>query len=167
MTLTTHAIVGTAAAHLFAINPIISFSAGFVSHFLLDAIPHRDYRIFSMRNQTDDPINEDMIFGKDFLIDTLRIGSDFILGMLLAFLISMKFLPLELPLIFAGALGGIAPDALQFLYWKIRREPLTSLQKFHLGIQKPLNVPILISWLLQGLIVFAIIFAVAFFTPIP
>jgi len=37
--------------------------------------------------------------------------------------------------ILCGAIGGVFPDGLQFVYWKLRREPLYSLQKFHQWIQ--------------------------------
>lgn len=64
-------------------------------------------------------------------MDLMKIGLDFLLGFALPFLF-LKFLGVPLTYtIFLGAFAGMLPDGLQFLYWKIRREPLTSLQRFH------------------------------------
>jgi hypothetical protein len=39
-----------------------------------------------------------------------------------------------IPFVFIGALGGILPDALQFMYGRFPHEPLTSLQRFHIFV---------------------------------
>ncbi len=134
MTLTTHAIVGAAAARIFSFNPILAFVAAFSSHFLIDAIPHWDYVAKSGRQDPENPMNNDMVIGRDFWFDLVRIGFDATLGVFLSLVI---FVPTSIYLfgiIFFGACLGILPDPLQFVYWKFRREPMVSLQRFHIWI---------------------------------
>jgi hypothetical protein len=132
MTLTTHAVVGAGAASLFLGNPLLAFCAAFLSHFLIDAIPHWDYIPRSMRNNSEDPLKTDMTLGKDFILDLCVIGADALFGILLSLLFFGNSVGLVIA--FIGAVGGILPDPLQFVYWKIRKEPLISLQRFHLWI---------------------------------
>jgi hypothetical protein len=47
LTLTTHAIVGSAIASLIPTHPLLGICMAFASHFLLDALPHWDYPIRS------------------------------------------------------------------------------------------------------------------------
>jgi len=128
MTLTTHAVVGVAAARLFPQMPVTAFLAGFCSHFLIDAIPHWDYHLRSAKYDVSNPLNNDMIIGSDFVFDLSKILFDFIFAYWLSFWI---FSGDSRGVIFVGASAGMLPDALQFAYFKIRREPLISLQRFH------------------------------------
>ena len=131
MILTTHAIVGAAVANILPSHPFIGFAAGFASHFLLDAIPHWDYSLLSRKKDQSNPMNDDMIINKNFIIDLFKIGVDAIFGIIMALLLfsSPNFHLAWAPL--WGAIGAVVPDALQFIYWKWRHEPLTSLYKFH------------------------------------
>ncbi|MBI1960777.1 MAG: hypothetical protein HYS43_00660 [Candidatus Liptonbacteria bacterium] len=130
MTLATHAVVGAAAASFFPTSPVLAAGAAFASHFLIDAIPHGHYGPRSLRKGAN-RLDDDMPFGKSFLIDLLLIGTDFTIGIAFVFFIFQNtFGGVMIPLI--GALAGVLPDFLQFAYWKTRREPLTSFQRFHL-----------------------------------
>lgn len=132
MTLTSHAIAGAAVASFFPKSPVPAFVFGFLSHFILDAIPHGHYPIKSHTHHPENRLAEDMPWGRNLFFDLIKIGVDFTLGLVLSFLLFQKpGSPINWILIL-GALAGMAPDALQFIYWKIRREPLTSLQKFHI-----------------------------------
>ncbi|MDO8523544.1 MAG: hypothetical protein Q7S12_04705 [bacterium] len=131
MILTTHAIVGAAAAKLFPQHYVLAFLAGFISHFFIDAIPHWDYKLRSFKLDVENPLNSDMIFGLNFILDLLDIGFDFFLALFLPFLIFGSAQLPQLLIVLCGLLGGILPDALQFVYFKFRHEPLVSLQKFH------------------------------------
>ena len=87
MTLTTHALVGAAAASLFPEHPYLAFAAGFASHFAIDALPHWDYADY-LRSMEWDPaqhLHTDMRLGKDFLRDLALIGADALLGFVLTF----------------------------------------------------------------------------------
>ncbi len=133
MTLTTHALVGAAAAELFPAHPVLAFTAGFLSHFLLDAIPHQDYKLESyVKDPTParDVRKLDMIIGPAFWRDLRNITLDFMLGVALVMMLFGRRLAL------LGAAGGVLPDALQFLFFKWKHEPLLALEKFHVRIQE-------------------------------
>lgn len=127
MVLSPHIIVGASLANLLTFNPLIAFFIGFISHFLLDAIPHWDYEI-KFINNNEDKLKKELNLNKNFKIDLLKIGLDFLLGLIvLSFFIDGQ----NLYILLFGALGGIFPDLLQVLYYKFKVEPLKSLQKFH------------------------------------
>jgi len=133
MILTTHAIVGAAAGRL-VFNPLLSFIMGFISHFLIDAVPHWSYPLASLSRDKKNLLKNDMIINRHFIKDLIFIAVDFCSGIILAIFIfqgRIGFINISLPLLF-GALGGILPDILQFAYFKIRREPLIALQKLHI-----------------------------------
>ena len=135
MTLTTHAIVGAATAQFFPNHPYLAFFAGAAGHFLIDTIPHWDYPLVSLIKH-EDKMNYDMAMDKRFVVDLFKIGLDIFLGIGLVLLIFIHPHRIFQVTTLAGTLGGIFPDGLQFLYFKIRREPLTSIQRFHVWIQK-------------------------------
>lgn len=132
MILSTHALFGAALANFFPSRPIEAFLAGFMSHFILDALPHWDYKIRSDSIRPD--IGAKIKWDKDFLIDALKIGIDIFVGIALSLIIFEG--ADKGNAIFWGAIGGIMPDPLQFLYNRFKREPLISLQNFHKKIQE-------------------------------
>lgn len=159
MTLTAHALAGAAAASLFPQQPAVAFVAGFASHFAMDAIPHWDYKLLS-KKETGNPLEEDMVLGKAFIMDLLRIGSDATLGVLLSvFIFSLWIFHAPLFIVVLGAVAGILPDPLQFIYMKTRSKILEPLQQFHSWIQKPspIAVPAWVGLGLQCAVVVLII----------
>ena len=151
MTLTTHALVGAAAAKIFSINPVLSMFAAFASHFAIDAIPHWDYRILSQRWNDEHPLESDIaVGGPTFVLDLLRTGFDCLMGIYLAVAFFASG-PSHVWIVFFGAVIGILPDPLQFLYFKVRHEPLTSLQRFHVWIHSK-NESLRGRWLVGGLL---------------
>jgi hypothetical protein len=134
MTLTTHAIVGAGIAQLFPQYKIIAFLTAFLSHFLLDSIPHWDYRLRSSREDKENQLNSDIVVGKEFYVDAIKIAFDASLGLVLSFLLYQPATPQIVGLVFLGVIAGILPDPLQFAYFKIRKEPLITLQRFHIWI---------------------------------
>lgn len=141
MTLTTHALVGAAAASLFPEHPYIAFAAGFASHLAIDALPHYDYAeyLHSFRQDFNNRLNTDMEIGPIFWKDLSIIAADALLGCLLAFP-AAHVLGTSYAIALVGAGAGIYPDLLQFVYYKIRRtraEPgLRHLQRFHMWLQQ-------------------------------
>jgi hypothetical protein len=138
MTLTTHAIVGAAAASLFPAYPVIGFAAAFASHFALDAIPHWAEGPALLRSVVKDPTNKlktDMRINKDFLRDLAVLAVDALLGLVIAILILYALFQVPLYIVVLGVIGGQLPDALQFVYYKTRLAIMTPLQKFHGRIQ--------------------------------
>src|SRR3989344_6258590 len=137
MTLTTHAIIGSLAASFFPTHPIIGFALAFASHFAIDAIPHWDYPLQSYEERDkNNPMNNDIVLDKRFAKDLINIGLDILIGVLASFYLLMFIGEFSLPVLIAGAFGGILPDALQVIYMKFRHEPFVSLQQFHMWIQK-------------------------------
>ena len=124
MTLTTHA---AAVASLLPSEPTLALCAAFASHFLVDAIPHRDYSIHSA--SVNPKIGAPMKFDRALVRDTVVIGGDALLGILLALLFFAT--PQNVLLIFFAACVGILPDPLQFVYAHFPREPLAALYRFH------------------------------------
>src|SRR3989344_5422694 len=137
MTLTTHAIIGSLAASFFPTHPIIGFALAFGSHFAIDAIPHWDYPLQSYEERDkNNPMNNDIALDKRFAKDLINIGLDILIGLLILTYILIFLGKFSLPILIAGAIGGVVPDALQLVYMKFRHEPLISLQKFHIWIQR-------------------------------
>lgn len=144
MVLATHIVVGSAVASLMPNHPFVGFTMAFVSHFLLDAIPHWDYKLKSGVSSDKNPLDADIAINRHFIRDLFCIGADILIGIVIAIFVLGGTQKLSAPTIVAGALGGLLPDVLQFVYMKIRREPLISLQKFHLWIhsKKRINDPL-------------------------
>lgn len=166
MTLTTHALVGAAAAQLVPAHPALAFVAGFVSHLAIDSLPHWDYELLSMKRDEQNPLSHHLSFGKEFPLDLLRVGSDALLGIALSILIFSQLLETSTWLIaLAGAIGGIAPDPLQFVYWLTKWKFMEPLQRFHVLIQKgkELRVHPLVGLSLQLALLLVVIPLVAYF----
>ena len=158
MILTTHAIVGAAIASLNPSRPVSGFIAGFVVHFILDAIPHWEYKIES--GSLDPDIGSPLVLDRAFFRDVFRIGSDLLLGIIFSLILFSS--SGSLFAVLAGALGGIAPDALQFACLRLRWRPLIALQNFHYWIHATYKLkkkPVL-GIISQVLLIAAIVFAV-------
>lgn len=134
MILTTHAVIGAAAASMVPEHPALAFGLGFASHFVFDAVPHWHYPVRSIRKDKHDRMKNDMVIGKHFAGDVALIGCDALLGMGISLIVFSYFLHLPYLPIIIGAIAGILPDPLQFVYWKFRHEPIKSLQRLHMGI---------------------------------
>src|SRR3989344_1714675 len=144
MILASHAVVGAVLGKLVPQHPIAAFFLGFLSHFVFDSIPHWQYSLKSLsKNVAGD---YEMPSGKKFNTDMLKVGIDILSGLAivvwflkpLAFgdsglftLSGVKVFTTGGLSVLAGAFGGMLPDGLQFLYFKIKREPFLSLQRFH------------------------------------
>lgn len=164
MVLGTHTVIGGTLGAISRANPIIAFLIGLSSHFLLDTIPHWDYKLLSStKRKVENPLDGDMVFGKEFIRDIFCISIDFGIGIIVtSFLFLNGFLGSEevLNSVIWGALGGVAPDFLQFAYMKIRKEPLISLQKFHIFIhaKRRLDGQFIIGPILQIVIALSLLF---------
>lgn len=135
MILTTHAIAGAAVASLNPAKPISGFIAGFAAHFILDAIPHWEYKIKSGFIHPE--IGASFRLDRDFIIDVLRLGTDLTSGIIISLAIFYFYGSLPPVPILAGIIGGVLPDALQFVFTRIRRGPIVFLQRFHEWIHAP------------------------------
>lgn len=141
MMLATHALVGAAAAEMVPSHPVLAFCAGFISHFAIDALPHWDYgRVLrSLRKNVDEPIQSDMVIGKDFILDLAILGFDSLFGVVLSLVIFSVWLFHVSPLVvLLGACGGLLPDTFHFIYYKTHARVLAPIQRFHVKIQRSL-----------------------------
>lgn len=155
MILATHAIVGAVAARLVPANPLFAFFAGFVSHFIIDAIPHWDYQLLSLKKDEGNFLNSSVVFNKKFLIDLTKFVFDVGSGIAFSLLV-FNYPDYRAYLItVSGIAGAVLPDFLSFLYWVIKQEPLTSLYRFHFWIHSKNEV--LKSQLSKG-VVFQLVF---------
>jgi hypothetical protein len=141
MTLTTHAVAGALIGAVASQNLVLAGTFAFVSHLLLDTIPHWDYKLGAAAEDPENPMNNDMkVGGKQFFIDLLKIGFDFWLGMFIVFFMVMT-MPTQIILgAFIGAFFGVLPDPLQFVYWKLRPRLLYPIQRFHMYMHAHLKL---------------------------
>ena len=125
MILATHAIVGAAIASQIPNHPVIALLAGIASHFAIDAIPHWDYPLRSIRSIANK--GSPLTLDKGFLVDLSLIALDGLAGLALAF--SLFAQPSSLLTILLGALGGMLPDPLRFVHRLYPHEPLRAVQR--------------------------------------
>jgi len=139
MTLTTHALVGAAAASFFPAHPYAAFAAGFISHFAADALPHWDEgpaMLRSLRARGPGKTDRDMEIGKDFVSDFAYLGFESLVGLLAAVFIFYAWLHISLAIVLIGAVAGLLPDAMHFIYFKTRSILLEDFERFHGYIQR-------------------------------
>lgn len=134
MILGTHAIAGGTTATLVTGNPLIGFIVGMATHYILDIFPHWQYELRSKRSTGT---KFDMALGPAFIRDLVVTGIDAALGLAVlgatavwSGTIQLDTALLASPLVW-GAIGGMLPDPLQFVYGKWPRPPMTWLQRFH------------------------------------
>ena len=132
MTLSTHAIVGAGSAVLLRNYPVLGLVAAFLSHFLLDSIPHWHYKILSKSQDSSLSFGMKLNLGSNFIKDIFRGSIDFGLGLIVSILISFFFLPDDLLLILAGVFFSVLPDFLQVVYYLLPNKSLFYFQKFHM-----------------------------------
>jgi hypothetical protein len=140
MILSTHAVVGGAIASFMPGHPALAFVVGAASHFAIDAIPHADYPLYSITVKHSAP--SAMIFNWLLVQDLGLIALDVCAG--LALTLWLYASPGATAAVLAGALGAMLPDPLQFVQKLYPREPLRSLQRFHVWIhtKRRLNWPL-------------------------
>ncbi len=127
MVLVTHAIVGAAIANVMPNHPILGFSVAFLSHYLLDAIPHAEYDISGLVDSKNKSLFK---LNKRGMMHIFIIGADFLAGIALSiFFFARNDQRLYITLL--GLIGGILPDFLQFIYLKYKRQPWKFFQKLH------------------------------------
>ncbi len=132
MTLATHAVAGALIGAVASQNVTLALGAAFLSHFVLDTIPHWDYSLGSIAKKGIN-INNDMdTRSKTFIFDLAKIAFDFAIGMTLTVAAFHRFDSRTLAIIILAAIFAAAPDPLQFVYWKLRSRVMLPLQMFHM-----------------------------------
>lgn len=116
MVLTVHILIGAAVATRTG-NPILGLLFAFLSHYLIDAIPHKEYSIQNIKE------GKWQNSSKDFL----KIFLDILIGFFLIIIFQGNYF-----LAFLGGLSAILPDILTFLHFIFPKiKPLHLLSKFH------------------------------------
>ncbi|OHA59524.1 MAG: hypothetical protein A2589_01530 [Candidatus Vogelbacteria bacterium RIFOXYD1_FULL_46_19] len=140
MTLSTHALTGAIIVSLLPNEPVVGLTVAFLSHFVLDMIPHRDYELLSLNQEAAKRGVVEMAWGRAFIWDLGRIGGDALLGLVLAVGLGF-FLDGQWPLLLlGGALAGMLPDFLQFWHGLSRWRILDGLQRFHATIHTKIRL---------------------------
>jgi len=134
--LSTHAVVGAAIATLMPDHPGLAFLGGMASHFLIDAIPHWDYPLRSI-SVARGP-SPGLTLNWSLFRDLGLIGLDAIVGLTVA--LWLYATPTAAAAVLLGALGAILPDPLQLAHKLWPREPLRTLQRFHVWIHSKRNL---------------------------
>lgn len=152
MILAPHAIAGAGLASMIPEHPIWGFVLGYASHFVLDVIPHWDYKLSSKIEDKNNPMNSDILINKKFILDLFKMGLDTFLGLFLSFLFfGLNEPSYVLVAILCGVTGGVLPDVFQFAYYKWRHWPLSTLQKFHLKMHSKIRLE---SGIKSGLLIY-------------
>jgi len=116
MILTVHILIGSIVATKTG-SPILGFLFAFLSHYFIDAIPHREYSIQNIKEGK----------WKNSFKDFLKIFLDILIGFFLIIIFQGNYF-----LAFLGGLSAILPDILTFLYFIFPKiKPLHLLSKFH------------------------------------
>jgi hypothetical protein len=106
MIISTHSVFGAVTAQAISFgNPAIAFIVGFFSHFILDAIPHWDYKL---------KVNSEGLSKKAVFSDAWKVLIDFLGAGILIYFFLQGEEPFSL-IIWLGALGAVFPDVLQNL----------------------------------------------------
>ena len=131
MILSVHATFGAAVASLVPNHPVLGFTLGFTSHFVLDAIPHKDYDLLSVEDDPNaKPKLTDSIYKKFRLLrDIVVVSFDALIGLCLAFM--FFFNPVHPWIFLIGAVSSLIPDFLTFLYLIFKHKPLVMFFNFH------------------------------------
>ena len=172
MVLSVHTLVGGALGAVLPVSPLASFAIGFVSHFVLDAIPHSDYPLQSISKDREDRGQDGMVKDGRLAHDLFVNGIDGILGFLI--LVVLTFNAHTLLSIVLGAIGACFPDGLQFLHFMFPKVKwLRAFKKFHGFFHTPLKIEefmkkhIALSVLVQGAIACIALLLIIKTIPIP
>jgi hypothetical protein len=129
MILTPHAIVGAALANIFPSDPALGFGLAFLSHYVLDVLPHTDYDVSNFMDK-DSKTVKSIFKNTGSALHFLFIIIDFVIAIFLCILFFVRD-GKSLLLTFIGIIGGLLPDFFQFLYYKYKNQPWIFYQKIH------------------------------------
>jgi len=139
-------------------HPALAFVSGMASHFAIDAIPHWDYplRAISVRPNSGSALKLNWLLCRDLGL----IALDACVGLAIA--VWLYATPTAEISVLLGALGAMLPDPLQLAHRLYPREPLRTLQRFHVWIHtnRKLRWPIGVSSQLSFIVLIVLIFAI-------
>jgi|SRR3989344_1059545 len=115
MILTAHLLLGAAVASQIKYLPLALLMA-FLSHYLIDLIPHIEYSIDNISKKQ----------WQKSAPDILRVILDFLFGILLILIFSNNY-----PIIYMGALIALIPDSLTIISSILPNKILSKHDQFH------------------------------------
>ncbi len=129
MTLASHAVAGAATALILRGQPELGAAGAFLSHFLLDAIPHWHYQIAIRKGGA---WREKRLAWDADVRDTFaRTGADSLTGAGIALVLAFLVSPENWFLALLGAGLGVLPDLLQFLKYLTRSRRFIPFERLH------------------------------------
>ena len=158
MILSTHILAAAAVTRSLAasVHPAVLFFIALASHYLLDAIPHKDYQLSSVKTGIVGGRQEviDVDFRK-IPRDIVKVFFDIAVGTLVVYLIYRPEFNFSSILPFAVIVAGaVLPDILEPFYW-FYKKPLTIYihrlhRFFHTGFILPFDF---LGYLIQGIVI--------------
>ncbi|MCR4284267.1 MAG: hypothetical protein NUV64_03075 [Parcubacteria group bacterium] len=140
MIFSSHIITATAVAMPLAAGPItptkalVIFLAAFCSHYLLDLIPHWDYKLVSIKTCCQKEKNG-CIERIKIKTDLIKITFDGLLGVFVSFIL-INLSPLDghdkIITLFTIAPAAILPDIIEVINIFFKKQPVAFLHKIHL-----------------------------------
>lgn len=130
MILTPHALVGAALANSFPSHPALGLTFAFLSHYLLDIIPHAEYSLKGFIDEEKEKVNSIFKNFKSVFKPLSIIGLDFIFGLSVSIFFFVKDKN-SLYLTIFGVLLAVLPDFLQLVYLKSKNKFWTAVQNIH------------------------------------
>jgi len=134
MTLATHIVIaGAITKPITSAHPALLFLVSLASHYLMDLIPHWDYKIHSIPDKHKESPDEIQwnFFDKVFWKDVTRFGIDALIGFgVLLFFLWPESWPAFFKVFLISA-GSILPDFLQGVYFTRKAEFLKPIQRLH------------------------------------
>ncbi len=119
MILIPHILVGAAIAS--KIPNIWGLILAFLSHFVLDAIPHFEYKIKGIQR----------LKKNRFLRDVLKVELDFCLGVMIFTFVAVDLSPIRVIYGLLGVAAAVLPDGLMFFYYISGKRWFKNLGEFH------------------------------------
>ena len=152
MILLTHSIAGAALAATQK-DPLLAILVGFLSHFVLDVVPHWEYKI--------KPLQEDPL-SREALPAYRKIVIDGLSGVAVPLALFVLWQDADFWLVFSGIIGAMLPDALQgvHLFWRSNR-PVAALYRFHHSIQQLTFKLLPWPWIGMSFTIFTTLFFIA------
>ena len=134
MVLASHIIVSGLLASQTG-NYFLAALIGFISHYILDAIPHWDnYLSLNFKPRAEN--EKGFLWHKFFIKEAVKIAVDIFAGLIILFLLFRIFEPVNVFPALIGIFFGILPDPLQLLYFITKWKLLKLNADFQYAIQK-------------------------------
>ena len=136
MILTTHILVSTSVNRYVAGgNLIVAFFWGWLSHYLLDSIPHVDYGINCLSEKGFVQVSR-----KKKLSDYLRVGSEALVGSFISYWLIQPQSWYQFAYWAAVVAGGVFPDFLHYVNDVVGLKVPKFLSDFHENIHTKLKL---------------------------